>query len=74
MRRRRHVLDALAPVARLLVGRPHRRRLGKVVVAALILAVTVVWASGSATLSARPASASLGVVQSVSAALTTAGS
>ena len=73
MWRRRHILDVLAPAARLLLGRPHRTR-RRVAVSGLVLAVTVVWAGGFATLSARPASASLGVVQSFSAALTTAGS
>ena len=73
MWRRRHILDALAPVARLLLGRPHRTR-RRVAVSGLVLAVTVVWAGGFASLSARPASAPLGVVQSFSAALTTAGS
>ena len=67
------MLDVLAPAARLLLGRPHRTR-RRVAVSGLVLAVTVVWAGGFATLSARPASASLGVVQSFSAALTTAGS
>jgi phospholipase C len=73
MWRRRHILDVLAPAARLLLGRPHRTR-RRVAVSGLVLAVTVVWAGGFATLSARPASASLGVAQSFSAALTTAGS
>src|ERR1700694_46352 len=74
MWRRRPILDALAPVPRLLVGRPHRERLGKIILLGLILGVTPVWAGGSASLSARPAAATLGVVQSFSAALTTAGS